>query len=67
MAKNKHGTQYIRRIWKKLHIVVGGNGKIVANSTTDHKKDDRSQVSILIRDVKSKELLGSRIRRRKCV
>ncbi|MFK7974231.1 MAG: hypothetical protein AB8B66_05165 [Rickettsiaceae bacterium] len=32
MAKNKHGTQYIRRIWNKLHIVVGDNGIIVANS-----------------------------------
>ena len=56
--ENKHGTQYIRRIWKKLHIVVGDNGKIIANSTTDHKKDDRSQVSTLTKDVKTRELLG---------
>lgn len=56
--ENKHGTQYSRRVWKKLHIVVGENGKIIANSTTDHKKDDRSQVSILTKDVKTKELFG---------
>ncbi|MFK7973296.1 MAG: transposase [Rickettsiaceae bacterium] len=41
-----------------VHNIYAGYGKIVANSTTDHKKDDRSQVSILIRDVKSKEILG---------
>ncbi|MFK7973513.1 MAG: transposase [Rickettsiaceae bacterium] len=57
--ENKHGAQYIRRIWKKLHIVVDDNGKIAANSTTDHKHDDRLQVSTLIRNIKSKELLGN--------
>jgi transposase len=56
--ENKHGAQYIRRIWKKLHIVVGDNGEIVANSTTDHKTDDRSQVRVLTKNVKTKELLG---------
>jgi hypothetical protein len=56
--ENKHGLQYIRRIWKKLHIVVGDNGKIIANSTTDHRKDDRSQVKDLIKNIKTKELLG---------
>ena len=30
----------------------------MANLTTDHKKDDRSQVSELIKDVKTEELLG---------
>ena len=58
LLENKHGLQYIRRIWKKLHIVVGDNGKIIANSTTDHKKDDRSQVKDLTKNVKTKELLG---------
>jgi transposase len=56
--ENKHGLQYIRRIWKKMHIVVDENGKIVANCTTDHKKDDRSQVKDLLKNVKTKELLG---------
>ena len=56
--ENKHGLQYLRRIWKKLHIVVGDNGKIIANSTTDHKKDDRSQVKELTKNIKTKELLG---------
>lgn len=56
--ENKHGHQYMRRIWKKLHIVIGNNGKIIANSTTEHKKDDRSQVSTLIKDIKTQELLG---------
>ena len=56
--ENKHGVRYIRRIWKKLHIIVDDNGGIVANSTTDHNKDDRSQVCTLIEDVKTKELLG---------
>ena len=39
-------------------IVVGDNGKIIANSTTDHKKDDRSQVKELTKNIKTKELLG---------
>eukprot|EP00924_Labyrinthula_sp_SR-Ha-C_P006344 snap_masked-scaffold_31-processed-gene-3.12-mRNA-1 protein AED:1.00 eAED:1.00 QI:0/0/0/0/1/1/2/0/162 len=38
--------------------IVGENGKIVVNSTTDQKKDDRSQVKDLIKNVKTKELLG---------
>ena len=29
--ENKHGLQYLRRIWKKLHIVVGDNGKIITS------------------------------------
>ena len=41
-----------------LYIVVGDNGKIIANSTTDHKKDDRSQVEELTRNIKTKEVLG---------
>ena len=56
--ENKHGLQYIRRIWKKLHIVVGDNGQIIAKSTTDHKRDDRSQVKDLTKNIKTKELLG---------
>ena len=56
--ENKHGHQYKRRIWKKLHILVNDNGDIIANSTTEHNKDDRSQIDILTQNVKAKELLG---------
>ena len=56
--ENKHGYQYIRRIWKKLHIVVDDNGEIIANSTTDHKKDDRSELEELIGNIKTKEVLA---------
>ena len=41
--ENKHGKQYIRIIWKKLHIVIDDKGRIIANSTADHREDDRSQ------------------------
>ena len=58
--ENKHGKQYKRRIWKKLHILVGDNGKIIANSTTDHNKDDRSQIKLLLKNVKTKEVLADR-------
>jgi len=56
--ENKHGKRYIRRTWKKLHVAVGNNGFITANTTTDHNKDDRSQVSELLKDIKTTELLG---------
>ena len=56
--ENKHGKQYNRRTWKKLHIVVDNKGRILANSTTDHTSDDRSQVSALLRNIKTKEFLG---------
>jgi hypothetical protein len=56
--ENKHGKQYIRRTWKKLHIVVGDNGMILANSTTSHNKDDRSQIESLMKNIKTKEFLG---------
>jgi hypothetical protein len=56
--ENKHGKQYIRRTWKKLHIVVGDHGMILANSTTDHNKDDRSQIAALMKNIKTKDFLG---------
>ena len=40
--ENKHGKQYNRRIWKKLHIAVDENGIILSEVTTSHKSDDRS-------------------------
>ena len=56
--ENKHGKRYSRRIWKKIHIVISDKGKITANSTTEHTADDRSQVEVLLTDVKTKEFLG---------
>ena len=56
--ENKHGKQYIRRTWKKLHIATGNNGIITGAVTTCHNKDDRSQVEELLRNVKTKEVLG---------
>ncbi|WP_342225689.1 hypothetical protein [Rickettsia endosymbiont of Urophora cardui] len=37
--ENKHGKQYKRRIWKKLHIVIEDQGMILADSTTEHTID----------------------------
>ena len=56
--ENKHGKQYIRRIWKKLHIMIDEDGEILANSMTDHNEDDRSQVENLLTNIKTKEFLG---------
>jgi transposase len=56
--EDRHGTQYKRRIWKKLHIVITGDGHIIASSMTEHTKDDRSQVQPLLGGIQSKELLG---------
>jgi transposase len=56
--ENKHGKQYIRRTWKKLHISMGNNGIIVGATTTCHNKDDRSQVEALLKNVKTKEVLA---------
>jgi hypothetical protein len=38
--------------------VVDGQGRILANSTTEHTVDDRSQMENLLKSVKTKELLG---------
>ena len=56
--ENKHGRQYTRKIWKKLHIVVDDEGNILANSTTDHNKNDRSQVEVLLENIDAKEMLA---------
>ena len=58
--ENKHGKQYLRRIWKKLHIATGNNGIITGSATTPHNKDDRSQVEELLKNVKTKEVLCDR-------
>ena len=56
--ENKHGKQYIRRTWKKLHIAAGNNGIITGAITTSHSKDDRSQVKELLKNLKTKEVLA---------
>lgn len=56
--ENKHGKQYKRRTWKKLHIVIDDKGRILVNSTTEHTVDNRSQVENLLRTIKTKEFLG---------
>jgi hypothetical protein len=56
--ENKHGKQYIRRTWRKLHIATSNNGIITGTKTTFHNKDDRSQVEELLKNVKAKEVLA---------
>lgn len=56
--EDKHGKQYKRRIWKKLHIVTTSDGQIIASSMTKHTKDDRSQVQPLLDGIQAKEVLG---------
>lgn len=56
--ENKHGKQYIRRIWKKLHLCMGDNGIIIGATTTCHNKDDRSQVEELLLNVHTKEIIA---------
>ena len=56
--EDKHGKSYERRIWKKLHIAIDDEGNIVANSLTDHGKDDRTQLPVLLKTIKAKEFLA---------
>ena len=56
--ENKHGKQYIRRTWKKLHIAIGNNGRITGSVITNHNKDDRSQIKELLKNVRTKEVLA---------
>jgi len=56
--ENKHGKQYIRRTWKKLHIAIGNNGIITSATTTCHNKDDRSQIQALLKGINTKEVLA---------
>jgi hypothetical protein len=46
--ETKHGKQYNRKVWRKLHIGVEKGGYIVARALTDHHTDDRACVSSLI-------------------
>jgi len=40
--ETKHGKQYQRKVWKKLHIGVEEQGIIVAKEMTNHLTDDRA-------------------------
>jgi hypothetical protein len=46
--ETKHGKQYNRKVWRKLHIGVEEKGYIVARVLTDHHTDDRTCVSSLV-------------------
>jgi len=39
--QTKHGKQYVRKVWRKLHIGVEDSGYIVVRVLTDHNTDDR--------------------------
>jgi len=56
--ENKHGKQYRRKVWKKLHIAVNESGKIVAQIVTDHHQDDRKPVEDLLADITTEEVLA---------
>lgn len=46
--ETKHGKQYQRKVWRKLHISVDSGGYIRSSLLTDHKTDDRSCASFLL-------------------
>jgi Transposase DDE domain len=46
--ETKHGKQYQRKIWRKLHIGIEGQGLIVAREMTAHCTDDRACVNPLL-------------------
>jgi IS5 family transposase len=40
--ESKHGKQYRRKVWRKLHIGISEDGLIVSRVMTDHLTDDRA-------------------------
>ena len=46
--ETKHGKQYQRKVWRKLHIGVEKDGHIVTRVLTDHRTDDRTCVKPLL-------------------
>lgn len=46
--ETKHGKQYNRKVWRKLHIGVEEGGYIVARVLTDHHTDDRACVPSIV-------------------
>lgn len=51
--KTKHGKQYQRKVWRKLHIGVEKEGYIVSRVLTDHRTDDRTCVKPLLEPLNS--------------
>jgi hypothetical protein len=49
--ETKHGKQYQRKVWRKLHIGIGKDGHIVSRVLTDHRTDDRTCVGSLLEPV----------------
>lgn len=47
--ETKHGKQYKRKKWRKIHICVDKNGNIVSSVMTHHVTDDRDCVDELIK------------------
>jgi hypothetical protein len=41
-----------------LAIAIGNNGRITGSVTTNHNKDDRSQIKELLKNVRKKEVLA---------
>ncbi len=46
--QTKHGKQYVRKVWRKLHIGVEAGGYIVARVLTHHHTDDRACVDAIL-------------------
>lgn len=46
--ETKHGKQYQRKVWRKLHIGIDKEGHIVTRVLTDHRTDDRACVKSLL-------------------
>ncbi len=46
--ETKYGKQYQRKVWRKLHICIDSQGRIVSEKLTDHKTDDRSCILPLV-------------------
>lgn len=46
--ETKYGKHYQRKVWRKLHVGIEGQGFIVARKMTNHLTDDRSCVLSLL-------------------
>ena len=53
---NSHYSNCLNYLCNKA--LVDGQERILANSTTEHTADDRSQMENLLKSIKTKELLG---------
>ena len=51
--ENKHGKQYKRKVWRKLHIGINKDGIILSRVMTNHITDDRQCVEALINHANS--------------